>query len=134
MTTRTITLTGRPPVKIHEEDWPVIAEAVQSDWDNQYEFQANRKWSWTVKVRQHEDGRTLVYAAYSYTSNFQDERGYSAKHGVLLDAEDATTEGVCRAIESVCSDMADAEADDDYSARWKTLAAECIADLPAEEL
>ena len=58
--TRTITLTGRAPVRIREDEWPVIASGSYKDWDNQYEFQANREWKASIRVRQHPDGRKHV--------------------------------------------------------------------------
>lgn len=132
-TTRTITLTGRPPVKINEDAWPLIASATAKDWDNQYEFQANVISKWGVYVRQHEDGRTIVYATYSYTSNYQNARCYAAKRGVMLPAgsDDAA---ICEAITEVCDDIARAEHEGEGADRWQTLAAECIADMPAVEL
>ena len=50
--TRTITLTGRTPIRIREDQWPVIAEA-SSDLQNS---------SGTITVRRHRDGLILVYA------------------------------------------------------------------------
>jgi hypothetical protein len=80
-----ITLTDAAPVNIPELDWPVIAFGQFSDHDNQYEFQANRKWLAEIKVRQHADGRSIVYGCYLYTSQFQGERGIETRAGVLLD-------------------------------------------------
>lgn len=48
---RTITLTGRSPVKIHEDEWPVIAHAKAEDPTHRY----------TLIARRHADGRHLVY-------------------------------------------------------------------------
>lgn len=57
MTQRTITLTGRRPVKINEAEWRVIARA--GTFSGQHECQANTR-AW-IRVRQHDDGRALVY-------------------------------------------------------------------------
>jgi len=130
---RTITLTGRPPVSISDDNWPLLASASDKDYDNQYEFQANRISKWFIGVRQHEDGRAIVYATYSYTSRFQGARDFSAKRGVMLDkgSDDAA---ICRAIENVASDIAAAERYGEDANRWPNLAAECIADMPAIEI
>lgn len=133
MSTRTITITGRPPVRIAEVNWPLIASASDRDFDSQYEPQANQISKWFVGVRQHADGRAVVYATYSYDSNWQGARDHQARHGVLLPAgSDAAA--ICRAIRDVAEDMAAAEHDGEDAARWPTLAAECIADMPAETL
>lgn len=125
MSKRVITLTGRQPVSIDEELWPVVAMASDSDHDNQYECQANRKWSWAIRVRRHANGRAIVYATYQYSTQYQGERDEIAKHGDYLDAN-CTMDDICRAIENVASRMP--------GERWDELAAECIADLPAEAL
>lgn len=131
--TRTITLTGRPPVKINEDNWPFIASVVDSEHDSQYECQANRKSKWFVGVRQHEDGRAIVYATYGYETQLQHESDLYVKRGVLLE-EGATTQQIVSAIEEVCADMGSAEHHGDDAERWSRLVHECIADLPAEEL
>jgi len=130
MAKRTITLTDRAPVTIEEENWPTIAKSDDKEWDNQYEFQANRISTWNVRVRRHNDGRAIVYATYSYSSQCQGARNYEAKRGVLLPAG----ADLVAAIREVCADIAEAECCEGDAARWPTLAAECIADLPAEPL
>lgn len=133
MSTRTITLTGRPPVKINEDKWPFLASAKSKDWDNQYEFQANRIETLTISVRQHEDDeRTLVYATASYSSAWQNERDDSQREGIYLDTAETSDEAICDAIQVVCGSMRKPHmlpADE-----WDRLAAECIADMPAVEL
>lgn len=130
MAIRTITLTDRTPVRIEDENWKMIASASDKEFDNQYEFQANRISKWFIGVRQHADGRAIVYATYSYSSNWQGARDYSAKHGELL----AIGADIVRAIKDVAAEMSACECDGEDGMRWTTLADECIADLPAEEL
>lgn len=132
-TTRTITLTGRPPVTIDESKWPLIASASDKDHDNQYEFQANRLRKWWIGVRQHADGRALVYGKYSYTSRWEGERDRSYRAGVLL-PKSSGLDAICEAIGRVANDISTSGHDGDDDMRWPTLAAECIADLPAETL
>ena len=127
---RTITLTGRPPVTISEDTWPLVADARGHDYDGEYDFRSNRDSFWFVGVRKHQDGRAIVYATYSYSSNWQNERDVSAKRGVLLDAD----QDVCEAIYRVCNDIADAEHHGTDAERWGTLMHECVADMPAEVL
>ncbi len=109
---RTITLFDRQPVRIRVDDWAQIASA--KDWDNQYEFQANR--TWNLRVRQHADGRAVVYGTYS--TQFQGERDRAG--GELL----ANGADIAAAIRRVGERM-------QFGA---DLIDECIADLPAQAL
>jgi hypothetical protein len=132
MTTRTITLTGRPPVAIDEDSWPIVASSGDCEQDGPDDG-TNRISDWNIKVRRHEDGRAIVYATYKHTSVFTGEKTYAAKRGRLL-ADTPTDQDICDAIQDVCRQMMDAEHRDGDVVRWPTLAAECIADMPAEQL
>lgn len=135
----TITLTGRPPVKIDKDAWPIIASATDKNWDNQYESQANRTAQWKLIVRQNKDGRTLVYAIYSYSSQWQDESDVSLRGGELVPASAADTydlDEVLGAIQRVGEEI---EGRFPKGLLWGTgvfprLIHECIARLPAEEI
>lgn len=111
--TRTITLTNRAPVQIAEASWPVIA---RGDWTDSPAIpsQANRRAS--VRVRQHDDGRAIVHGTYQ--TQFAGEVDLRA--GVLLSAG----ADIATAIRAVVDDLG----------ATPRLAAECIADLPAEEI
>jgi hypothetical protein len=124
-TIRTITLSDRPPVRIDEDTWPVVGKADDKEWDNTYECQANQIWKWFLRVRQHDDGRAVVYAGYDHSSNWQGSRDTHCRHGQLLPAG-SDMDAICRAIKAVAARM-DGE-------HWDRIAEECIADLPAEEL
>ena len=70
---RTITLTGRSPVRILDADWPIIASASGDSFtgnDGARHLQAQRQGEldeWWLKVRQHySDGRTLVYGRITH--------------------------------------------------------------------
>lgn len=137
----TITLTDARPVTITKELWPVVAEASWKDHDNQYESQANRKWSAWLKVRQHADGRTLVYGGYSYSTQYQGESDESFRDGerVTPSAEDypETARGnywlgepIIAALKRVGATLQERSGSEHFA----DLIAECIADLPAEEL
>lgn len=111
---RTITLTDRAPVKIDEEAWPLIASA---EWhDGQVRCQANHEY--TIRVREHADGRRIVYGIYDTTW----QGGQGRRAGYLL--PDADMAATVRAIEEVSERIGDAHG----------VADACIADLPAEEL
>lgn len=128
----TITLTGRPPIKIKKEDWPVLASAEDHDKHGaQIGNEPNREDEWYVKVRRHEDGRSIVYAAYKYSSQWQNEGGVGVRGGELVAADD----DVIEAIRRVCADMAErVNAERRLGDIFLRLAHECTADLPAVEI
>lgn len=138
----TVTLTGRAPVKITKEDWPVIAQAADKEFDNQHEFQANRKASWKLIVRQHRDGRTIVYGIYDYDSHYQDESGSNIRGGELLTVTGANedrigdAEQIIAAIQRVGAELEDRIPDGPSWGKgyFPRLIHECIADLPAVEI
>jgi hypothetical protein len=108
----TITLTGRPPVRIRKAEWPIVAQAVWHDGQVPTEWTRRHR----LTVRQHEDGRAIAYGVCeSLLPHERDRRG-----GELVDAGGDVAAAVYRVAEHLEVD------------RW--LAEECIADLPAMEL
>jgi hypothetical protein len=138
----TITLTGKPPVKITKDEWPIVASAEDKHYDNQHEFQANRTATWKLIVRQHKDGRTIVYGIYSYSSQYQGESGSDIRGGELIAVEGSSeeeigeTDGIIAAIQRVGEDMEQRVPDNGVWGKgyFPRLVHECIADLPAVEL
>jgi hypothetical protein len=131
-----ITMSERSPLSIDPEQWPLIASA---DWFNgQLECQANdiRR----IKVREHDDGRRLVYGFHT-SGNGGAPIGFRGASGGFLiesvrdekreprDTSDGASwvfpdeDGTVRAIRRVAGIIGD-----------DGLGDECIADLPAEEL
>ena len=126
--TRTITLTDQPPVAIHEDLWPCIATGLADADDSDGRGNPpNRTWTRQIRVRQHADGRAVVYGVYEYSTCYQNDRSAAARRGVLLDAA-ATSASIVAAIRAVGKDLADAEAEE--PARWLEAVQECIADMP----
>src|SRR5216684_1858168 len=98
--TLTITLTGRAPVTVDKAEWPIIASSKRHD--GQVEVQANR--TWRLAVRQHADGRAIVYGVYD--TNWQGAHG--KRGGELLAAGDDIPAAIARVAEHVgCEDIAD---------------------------
>lgn len=122
-----IKLSEGRPVRIAASEWPVIARASDFWGGSGHECQANEE-AW-IKVRQHADGRTLVYGLRDRGPGGM-PLGYRARSaGYLVRAEGADAEHVgdaseiIRAIRRVAGVIG-----------WEAGAAECIGDLPAEEL
>lgn len=113
--TRTITLTGRPPVTIIETDWPVTAHGYWHDSKNGIEHDWTRRAD--IRVRQHADGRAIVYG--TRRTKWQGERDLAA--GELLTGTD--TAALIAAIRRVAVAIGHDE-----------LAQETIADLPPETI
>lgn len=111
----TVPMSERRPMRISKAEWPRIARV--SDHDGEVECQANRRW-W-INVRQHSDGRTLVYGGMS--SNWRGER--DREGGFLLAPDEARDdETLVRTIRRVAGIIG---RDD--------LAQGCISDLPPSE-
>jgi hypothetical protein len=124
--TRTITLTDRRPVKIVEDEWPVIAEAE----DDSYQGDPGRYGqaagqgeidTYKLKVRQHADGRAIVYgivdaaiAPWGQPAGGEDWRG-----GELVPPGADLAAAIRRVADDHLPD---------------SVIRACIADLPAEEL
>jgi hypothetical protein len=111
----TITMSERRPLSVVEEDWPIIARA--DDHDGQVECQANRVR--TIRVREHEDGRRIVYGWLSAGRGGMPAGWRGASGGFLATGEDETVRAI-RRIGGIIGD--------------DKLADECIADLPAEDI
>lgn len=111
---RVITLTGRAPIRIIEDDWPVIARS--HDYEGEHSFQSFRHW-W-LTVRRHDDGRMIVYGVHD--TSFATE--YCLADGEMLDAVDS--DDVAAAIQRVGQAIGASDA----------AIASCVADLPAEDV
>lgn len=109
----TITLTRHRPVRINPEEWPIIASASDDDAREPGD-KPNRVWK--LKVRQHADGRAIVYG--TYRTEFL---GDSSRDGGKIVPPGAD---IVAAIYEVAEDM-------DFP---RTLAEACVADLPPEDL
>ena len=126
-----ITMSERRPLTIVKADWPIIATAFRHD--GQVECQANHEWM--ISVREHRDGRRIVYG-YLRAGNGGVPAGWRGAAGGFLVAP--TEE--CRDINSGPLSHVP---DDDETVRAirrvggiviDELAEECIANLPAEEV
>jgi hypothetical protein len=131
----TITMSETAPVKINLATWPKIASA--SAHDGQVECQANTEWY--IAVREHDDGRRIVYG-WQQAGNGGKPAGYRRKDaGYLISPRDGTMrqpaaggpltskhpdeDATIRAIRRVAGVIGD-----------EALGAECIGDLPAQEI
>lgn len=132
----TITLTGRPPVTLDKGCWPLLAEATTHLYNGQYDFQSFTHTRAAIRVRQHTDGRAVVYGTYSYDTAYQGARDASARRGRLLPAGVDIPEAILKVAEEMDAARENCGVGDHFSeARpFERLAAECIADLPAEAI
>lgn len=120
--TLTITLTDRAPVKIVRDEWPEIAGTSGDSFTSVDENLHHQALSdgdldeWSLSVRQHSDGRAIVYGRYmkGWRSEREDWAG-----GELIEAG----EDIAAAIRRVGTGWIP-----DKSVR------DCIARLPAEEI
>lgn len=114
-----VELTSRRPVRINSEEWPGIARGTGHTGAN--ECHANEDW-W-IRVRQHADGRTIVYAGRDAGPGGMPTGYQSKRAGALLTAEQARN-----SLEATIRQIAD------EAGLPPRTAQDCIADLPPEEL
>jgi len=119
----TITMSERRPITIVADEWPCVAYG--EDYSGEHDFQAfDGAW---IRVRQHTDGRAIVYG---YAGDWKGggrpgRRDVSA--GFLLDKSDDIARAV-RRVQGILTEC-------DMAGYCALGAAErCIADLPAEEI
>lgn len=127
---RTITLTDRPPVRIREDQWPEIAHGRWADHDGQIYDQANRTYRLDIRVRQHTDGRAIVYGVYDYDTLFQHESSEVHRVGLLLDPG----ADIPQAIKEIAYQLIQLISDDEIHRHVRDAADECIGDLPVQDL
>ena len=118
---RTITMTERAPVRICDDEWPVIASASEIHECGQHG--QNGKVQWTVRVRRHKDGRALIYGTTSGACQCRDYTTDTPDAGRLL--------GVGVHIVDAVTEVAGAILPADYGSA-RGLAQGVMADLPAE--
>lgn len=133
MADKTIVLSGRPPVTVDGDKWPILASASDKEWDNEHECQANCTSHWFLNVRTNDIGSALVYAVYKFSSNWQHQRSLTHRCGVKLDPG-STHAQICDAIEKVANEICGLPHYQDDVDRWEELKRDCIADMPAEVL
>lgn len=113
---RTITLTNRAPVRIVEDDWPIIA--MDTGYTGRVEAQANEEWA--LRVRQHADGRSIVYGVRDRGPGGM-AAGYKGSRSGELLKPGADIVAALHRVAEACSIPEDCIEG-------------CIADLPAEDL
>jgi hypothetical protein len=101
---RTIAMTGRPPVIIDEDDWPLISSARRtSRADATYEAimrgEVDRMY---LNVRRHADGRSLVYASTvaAHECWRQPAEGRDWRGGEIVEDESDVPEAVAMMAEA----------------------------------
>lgn len=134
---RTITLTGRAPVKIREDQWPEIASA-KDDSRTSAQFRPDYEIDeYAIRVRQHADGRTIVYAVLSaaIAEWYQPAGGESRRGGLLLTppGDGPLTEDDGRVVSMAEISKAIRRVGEECQIPDSVIRS-CIADLPAEEL
>lgn len=123
---RTITLTDRPPVRIREDAWPVVAKALADvSMRNGTPLPSYECAEWRLTVRQHSDGRAIIYGVADAPSPGWNTHGCTDwRGGELLDAG----ADLVAAIRRVGAQLVE------HGGAPGALPQECIADLPAVDL
>jgi hypothetical protein len=125
-----VVLTGRLPVRILDDHWPVIAEAIYEWHDGEIRQQANRHVDIYVRVRQHADDRAIVYGRYGYDTHFTHEQSESQRVGSLL----APGGDMPAAISEIAAQLIERMSDQGMHRHIRDVANDCIADLPPQDI
>ncbi len=134
-----VTMSERAPLNIDPEVWQLIAEA---HWFNgEHEFQAN--YVRRIFVREHDDGRRLVYGFHTSGNGGAPIGFRGARGGFLIDAVERDESAFARASDGDV-EIVSSHADEAGTVRAirrvagiigdDGLGDECVADLPAQEL
>lgn len=124
----TISMTNTAPVRIDPELWPIVAEGSSRAWEGEHDFQANRKWSVRIEVRQHADGRRILAGRYQFVTNWQAEAGVKIHAGYVLSADADIVEWINAVGEGLASCAAEEESEGFRILRDSVR--ECIESLP----
>ena len=128
-THRTITLTGRPPVKIRSEEWDEIGRGWDAvDSRNGTPLPDYESARWDLRVRRHADGRAVVYGVASAPTNGWPSHGASNWRGGEQLAAGTSTQDLVRAVQRVGANLIE------RGGAPVSIVDECIASLPAEEI
>jgi hypothetical protein len=130
--TSTITLTGRPPVRVSDDNWPVIAFGTSEYYNSEYREDATRDYDAWISVRQHDDGRAVVYGTFVFRTKYRNE------DDVVINAGNTVAPGqnIAQAISRVGFDIRDRlrRENEDSLRVIREAVDECIADLPPDDL
>lgn len=116
---KTIVLTGRAPVSIETKEWPCIVEV----WDHDGTSLEDAHTVYTITIRQHQDGRRLVYGSSKAGMGGQSPDYRPRLWGTLIAPSSSTTHQTVTAIFD-CAEYI----------RHLELAERAVQSLPAEEL
>lgn len=120
-----IVLSERAPVMISVKDWPIVAQADAfgdiAGGPAKVQVQANQEWF--IKVREHRDGRRIVYGMNLRGNGGMPSGWKESSAGFLLSLENDMEAATVRAIRRVAGAI-----NNDY------LANETIAELPPREI
>lgn len=135
--TRTITMTGRQPVRIYDDEWAIIAMARDDSYGDhdyarhQQALAQGEVDQYAIRVRQHHDGRTLVSAvleaATAWTGSESIRGGYlltPPADAVISDTEWYVWPEIAETIRRVGEECQIPE----------SVIRDCIADLPPEPI
>jgi hypothetical protein len=125
--TRTITLTNRAPVQINEDDWPVIAQGVES-WEHPG---CNDGHHIEIRVRKNKHWQYIVHANYRFIIEDNEDLFQQVRVGRMQQViEDHV---LWKMISDVGQEMLDRINNEKMKKYAQHAIDQCFANLPAEK-
>lgn len=99
-------MTGRRPISIVRDDWPLIAWGVEEEYNGQVRDESHETGDASIRVRQHSDGRLLVYGAFAYVCGHPNSPSHDASAGAIYPAGSDIAEAIDEIVETMHAKLA----------------------------
>jgi hypothetical protein len=149
---RTITLTNNAPIRIIEDEWPVLCEAATGTedgppwgWDMRFHVRKHKPRKADMGVNLIDDRGYIIYATFrTFDETNEDSqdlnqtvrvgRRFSAKQAYIIQHADGTyTDKLCKQMSEVANELRERILNEKLRKYVTVVLDRCFADLPAHD-